>query len=358
MNLSIFHNIFFDIYFALLLLILLGLTYIASVRMEPENYPPFSELSVLVIVPCKGIDYSLEENLRSIVDQDYPNYRVLAVVDAGDDPSVPIIERAGMKWGIAQDQCSGCSGKVRAIASAVRNNPDFDIYVIADSDIVAGKDWLARLVSPFGSKEIGISTTFPYFNPVGGFWSRVKLIWGFVGLGMMESRLTRFGWGGSLAFRSSLLQGNGMEFFRSYVSDDIAITKLCKEAKLGIAYVKEAMPMINSPDDFRTFMEWANRQTALSIYATRNVFHYGILFYGATILLFVSAVIFSIAISPFFLILFLPSAINGARASTRSGRWPLSSFLISLIIPFIYLYNLVRASRMKKITWRGRDYTL
>lgn len=358
MNFLIFHNIIFDLFVALLALIFLGLTYIATVRSERERYAGTHDSPVLVIVPCRGNDYSLADNLASIKSQDYANYRVLAVVDSEDDEALEAIRKSGMDWILSSDGCRECSGKVRAISTAISANPDFSIYVIADSDILVRPDWLRTLVSPLGSKKYGISTSFPYFNPVGGFWSRVKLVWGFVGMGMMESRLTRFGWGGSLAFRKELLDGKRMDFFRSYVSDDVALTKLCKEEGMKISYVKEAMPLINSPDDFSTFMEWANRQTALSIYSTRNVLYYGLTFYGATILLFISAIFLTAFVDLFFAVFLIPAFINGARASARAGRMRVSAFLISLLVPFIYFYNLVKASRMETISWRGRDYSL
>ncbi len=355
---SLFYNIPFDIFIALLILIFLGLTYIATVRNPQEKYETFDGLSPLVIVPCRGMDYSLEENLRSIKEQRYPDFNVLAIVDSDDDAAVPVIQKTGIEYIVSSDECTKCSGKVRAIASALKEKPGFDVYIIADSDILVKPDWLLKLVSPFKSEKVGISTTFPYFYPVGGFWSRVKLIWGFVGLGMMESRLTRFGWGGSLAFRKTLLEGDNMDFFRSYVSDDIALTKLCKKQGLNIAYVNEAMPRVNSPDDFRTFIEWANRQTALSVYSTKNVLTYGLLFYGAQNLLLISTILLGILTTPIFFIFLVPAFINSARAVKRAANWPLWSFAISFLIPFLYFYNLIKAGRMKKISWRGRNYTL
>lgn len=358
MFLILFHNIFFDFFIALLTLVFIGLMYIATVRNTPEKYESYEENSVLVIVPCRGLDYTLEENLTSIRNQDYGNFGTVAVVDSEEDEAVPAIMRAGLEMMVSSDKCIKCSGKVRAIASAYEKHPDYDIYVIADSDIQVKPDWLAKLVSPFKSEKYGLSTTFPYFRPVGGFWSRVKLVWGFVGLGMMESKLTRFGWGGSLAFRKELLHGENFEFFRSFVSDDIALTKLCKKNGSSIAYVKEAMPVINSPDDFSTFIEWANRQTALSVYSTKNVLTYGLLFYGAAVLLFTSSVLLGILVSPLFFIFLLPTLINSTRAARRAGVFPVWSFAISLIIPFLYFYNLVKAGRMDSISWRGRNYSL
>lgn len=355
---GLFYNFFFDFFAAFLFLVFLGLSYIAAIRNQPEIYRGDSDEKALVIVPCRGVDYSLEENLKSIMNQDYGNHDVIAVVDSDDDPSVPVLNKAGMNWIVASDSCVNCSGKVRAISTAVKESGNYDVYVIADSDILVKENWLSRLLSPMTDEDVGISTTFPYFEPKGGFWSKVKLIWGFVGLGMMESKLTRFGWGGSLAFKNKLIQGENLEFFRNYISDDIALTKICKKMDLRIAYVKEAMPSVNSPDDFSTFIEWANRQTALSVYSTRNVLRYGLVFYGASIFLFLSSIILSISVSPVFLVYLIPTFINAARAVKRSGKMPLASFLISFLIPFIYFYNLLKASGMKSITWRGRDYSL
>lgn len=352
------HNIFFDFFLAILILVFIGLTFIAANRSPAETYSGKQEAPALVIVPCRGLDYSLEANLKSILEQDYAHHEVVAVVDSTDDPSVKVLDSVGMKWIVSSDTCSRCSGKVRAISTAIRDSGPYDIYVIADSDILVKRDWLSNLLSPMSRSETGISTTFPYFEPVGGFWSRVKLIWGFVGLGMMESKLTRFGWGGSLAFRKELIEGDNMEFFRSYVSDDIALTKLCKKLNLKIAYVRDAMPRINSPDDFETFMEWANRQTALSVYSTRSVLRYGLAFYGASIFLFLCSLLLALFVYPAFLIFLVPTTINAGRAVKRSGKWPVSSFFISILIPFIYFYNLAKASRMRSITWRGRDYSL
>lgn len=358
MYFSLFYNIPFDFFIALLTFIFLVLTYIASVRSSDEEYEDYGDASVLVIVPCRGLDYSLEENLKSIRTQNYENCRVLAVVDSEDDEAVNSIKNAGIDYIVSTNDCTGCSGKVRAIATAFDQNRDFDIYVIADSDITVKEDWLTKLVSPLKSEKVGISTTFPYFRPVGGFWSKVKLVWGFVGLGMMESKLTRFGWGGSLAFRRELLQGDNFDFFKSYVSDDIAITKTCKKLGYSMAYVKEAMPEINSPDDFKTFIEWANRQTALSVYSTKHILTYGLLFYGAQVLLFISSITLGIFASPLFFIFLLPTFINSFRAVSRAGGWPLWSFGISFLIPFLYFYNLVKAGRMENIKWRGREYSL
>ena len=355
---GIFHNVFFDIFLSAVILIFAGLTFIASHREHVKATYGSYEDRALVIVPCKGRDYTLDENLKGIMANLNGNWKAVAVVDTEDDLAVQSIRGSGMEMIISDNSCSRCSGKVRAIASAIDHFPDFPVYVIADSDILPDGDWLRLLLAPMSLERTGISTTFPYFRPAGGFWSFVKLVWGFVGQGMMESRITRFGWGGSLAFRSELLKGTGLDFFRSYVSDDVALTKLCKKAALDIAYVPEAAPVINSPDDFSTFIEWANRQTALSVYSTPSVFRYGIVFYAATILVFISSIVLALSVSPFFALLLAPSVITSLKNAKRSRERKLQVFLLSFIVPFIYFYNLLKARSTDTIQWRGTNYHL
>jgi len=107
---------------------------------------------------------------------------------------------------VAKGKCSACSGKSRAIAYALRRFKDYEIYVIVDSDVMAKRDWLSKLIAPLSNQGIGISTTFPTFVPVDhSLWSYVKMVWGLVGKSLMSSRLTRFGWGGSLAFKRDIV---------------------------------------------------------------------------------------------------------------------------------------------------------
>ncbi len=108
----------------------------------------------------------------------------------------------------------------------------------------------------------------------------------------MKSKRTRFGWGGSLAFRRDLVDSRLMHLLSSSqysVSDDISITKRAREKRMEIAYVDDAAPIVYTKETRSSFFEWANRQTAL---------------------------------------------------------------------PFLCIYNLLKASHMQSIEWRGRRYKL
>ncbi|MGC8505318.1 MAG: glycosyltransferase [Thermoplasmata archaeon] len=352
-------QIIFYVYVIFLFLIALGIIALSSVRATYQRNAARYEGNALVMVPCRGLDFSLLENLQSLKEQSFRNYKLVGIVDSLDDPATAYLREAGVEIIISDYPCQKCSGKVRALSTAMRKYPDFDVYVIADSDITAGKQWLEGLLDPLANPKYGAATTFPVFYPVGGFWSHFKSAWGVVGKSMMQSRITRFGWGGSLAFRKSLIEDPAaFAFFSESVSDDTAITKICKKRGLEIFYSRDSEPLVKSPEDFHQVVEWANRQTALSIAASPEVYKYGLMYYSMEILLIISSIILSGFVSVLFLLLLIPEAVKIAKVAPdlKESGWRIP--LLEIILPFFYEYNLIKAHRMKEITWRGNSYIL
>ncbi|MEM3839349.1 MAG: glycosyltransferase family 2 protein [Candidatus Micrarchaeaceae archaeon] len=327
-------------------------------ELHPYGYHP----KVLVIVPCRGKDLTLGRNLRSIKNQEYGgSFRVVAVVDEAEDKAVPIIRKAGIEFAVSGQLNGMSSGKVTAILAAIRKFNGYKMYVIADSDIEVDKHWLSNLVSPMQDRTIGISTMFPYFNPVGGFWSKVKMAWGFVGESLLESESSRFGWGGSLAFRKGIIDRwfiNLATRTKYGVSDDICITIAAKRKGLRIAYTRKSQPKVNSNDSFGQFLEWANRQTALTILGYKKNLYIGVFYYSAEIILLVSGISLSIFASPIFIVYFFHLLQSYLKAFRRARKPYPELILIVPIMPFLYLANLLVASRMDHIVWRGRKYPL
>ena len=352
-------NIFLLVYTAFLFLIFIGIIFISFYKDKDEEIEENGSYNpkTLIIVPVKGLDLKLKENILSLKNQNYSNYDLIAVVDSKEDPAVKILEELGVKYIISDNRGKG-SGKVKAIATALVKFKDYEVYVLADSDIYAPENWLKQLIKPLSSRKIGISTTFPLFIPIDGFWSKLKLVWGLVGQRLMESRISRFGWGGSLAFRKDLIDDEFIENFRNCLSDDIEITRRCKKLKLQIYYVDKVLPIVYSKENFKSFIEWSNRQTALTVMAYHKIFVYGFIYYFMNILLFLSSIILSILVNIFYLVFLLPTLFNSIKNYLKiNGRY-LSIIFISLFINFIYFYNLIKAKRMKYIKWRGNIYRL
>ena len=348
-------------YLIFLLIIWLPLS-IAGIRsLIPRGAKPprrtGKQLRILLMVPCKGRDINLVRNLRNATRQDYPNHRAVAIVESRRDPAFRAIKSSGIGYLIADFKCGNCSGKVRNLASAIRRFRGYDAYCILDSDVNANAGWLSSLAMAMDGKT-GIATAFPTFNPLGGFWSKAKHVWGFVGFGLMENPRTRFGWGGSLLFRRELLEDGGFEKFSESVSDDIALTRLCRARGLSIAYVPEAGPVVDCRETAASFIEWSNRQTAFSVLGNRRNLYLGLVYYSAHLLLLVSSIILSISHSGWLAMLLLPFALYVVKSYRISGRPDPLTAVICLLLVFVYPYNMASSAFTREIKWRGRSYQL
>src|SRR5438552_18429071 len=74
---------------------------------------------IAVFCPCKGIDPEFEKNIRSILDQDYPNYDVTFIVESADDPAVAVLRSIGAKNILVAGRATDCGQKVHNLAHAV-----------------------------------------------------------------------------------------------------------------------------------------------------------------------------------------------------------------------------------------------
>jgi cellulose synthase/poly-beta-1,6-N-acetylglucosamine synthase-like glycosyltransferase len=246
-----------------------------------------------------------------------------------------------------------------ALMTAFKRFPDYDAYVVVDSDVVCASNWLGLLIAPLSDKRIGLSTTFPHFKPVpgSGFWAKVKEVWGFVGNSLLSSQKTRFAWGGSMAFRGELLDEEFYKDFSNSISDDIAITKMVRRKNLLIYYVKERIAYVPSDENFGRFVEWSNRQTAFMILGNKKVYASGVVYYSASIALLIAAITLSFY-NLVFLVFFTPFIIGFVKVYARSENKKPNLVLIYLLMNFIYLANLISAKRKHEIEWRGIRYSI
>ncbi len=356
------------VYTAFVLLLFLGLLALdarglfLARKAEPVKKASY-EPRTLVMMPCKGSDIGLYYNLRAASRQDYRNYKFVAILERGDSAH-RVVARARVEHIDSSARCAKCSGKVRALASAMERFRGYDIYVVLDSDELVARDWLGRLVAPLADKRIGASVMFPLFKPLSaGFWSHAKQIWGFVGQSLMESGMTRFVDGGSFAFRARLMDRKALSFFKNSrysISDDICINMIVRRSGLGIAYDSSHHPVTYVSERFQTFWEWANRQTALVLFASRRTLYYGLAYYISEALVFATGVAGAILVSPFFLLLLAHAAISFAKNEGRIGKdeAKVTTAVVTAAMPFIYVANLAFASRARSIRWRGREYRL
>ncbi|MEM9790747.1 MAG: glycosyltransferase family 2 protein [Planctomycetota bacterium] len=254
---------------------------------EPREAFKTFRPSAVIIVPCKGADPQLADNLAAIMRQDYPApYRVILVAQAEDDPAVPIIRDAianaehddtahpaellisgdappnqGQKvWNqVTALKHLGLDRLASAGASALPAPPSAlapdTAIVFADSDAVPGNDWLANLVGPLKQRDKTAVTTgyrwlvpppkgtpdpHPQVTAIASIMNSSVL--SFAGTGKFQ-----FAWGGSMAMLAqTAIDGDLLGMFDGALCDDYQVTRMTHKLGKRVYFVHRCI--VDSPD--------------------------------------------------------------------------------------------------------------
>jgi len=339
-----------------------------------------------LIIPCRGVDYGLHQNLESFLEQNYPNYHVVFVVDSKEDSSFPVIEKVLEKYPdsrgkvVVSDMIEGTSGKISALIKGVHEIGDAEVLVFGDSDIRPGKSWLNYLTVPLDLDGIGATTGYRwYFPDKGGFSSTLRSSWNAVGLGILFNHKLNFVWGGSMAISREVFDRIGIvESWSGSLSDDYVITHAVKKNGYKIQFVPRSVAPSIEDCTFSEFLEWSTKEISLvkvldsrlwGVALGNYLLSGGITFLGAVLL--VHGVILQVISTPALLMLIpIPlgvlknylrmiafrSIMPHVRQLFDINKW---GFLVTTpLVSWILLYNFVKSIFIKRINWRGRTYNL
>ena len=318
---------------------------------------------VTVFCPCKGIDAEFEKNIRSILDQDYPNYDVIFVVESEEDKAYPALKSFGVKSVLVAGRASACGQKVHNLAHAVKL-AGAGIYVFCDSDARFPRSWLSKLTGALTPETV---TTGYRWYAANRFHlaTLLRSAWNASSVSILGDHGRNFAWGGSMAmFRETFNRLGILEAWRGAVSDDYAVTRAAQRANTKIIFVPECLIPTYGECTWRELLEFTTRQIIIT-----RVYHPGLWRVG-----FIGHVIFN---SAFFILPFthpmLWAAVYGLSIAKSWIRYaavkavvPASALsqhgwfyiLCSPLAAFLYLYNMVRSAFGTEIVWRQIHYKL
>lgn len=227
---------------------------------HPETLPPAS-----VIVPVKGHDEGLRENLSALASLDYPDYELVVVARAAEDIP-PGVLPARVKVVLSHAQPAVASEKVLNLIAAVHAaRKRSQILAFADSDGQVTPRWLRALVMPLAEPGVGATTGYRWFTPRRPGWALLRGVWDAVPAGMLGPGDNRFAWGGAMAIRKEAFSQAGvLEYWKQAISDDYALTDAVHDTGLTIAYAPGALvPCLESVGPWRLFT-WMRRQLMIT----------------------------------------------------------------------------------------------
>lgn len=137
-------------------------------RLTPPPPPVFSSgqaPEVTVLKPLHGLETELEADLRSFIDQDYPGrFRLRLGLQSPDDAALPLARRLAAEHPgrvdvVLDAQGHGANRKVSNLINLAAN-AEGEVFVLSDSDMRVGPDYLRRVVGALGAPGVGAVTCY------------------------------------------------------------------------------------------------------------------------------------------------------------------------------------------------------
>ena len=274
-----------DIGLALVLILawayLIGST-VAALRFARRRIAPAAEQpAVSVLKPLHGADPGLYENLRSFVDQDYPEMQVVLGVRHSADAALPIARglmrnRPEREIELVIDpRAAGSNLKVANLQNmlpAARH----DIIVLADSDMHVDSRYLAAVTAPLQNPDNGLVTCLYKGVPLGGVWSQLAAMhinFAFLPSALLGQML-RVGdgcFGATIALHRGVLERiGGFARIRDELADDHRLGDAVRELGLSTALspyiVENRLDESSLASLWRHELRWARTVRAMAPY--------------------------------------------------------------------------------------------
>ncbi len=333
---------------------------------------------VSVCVPARNEERDIENCLRSLLSQDYPNFEIIVVDDGSTDNTSLILEKLKTEFPELIVISSGplptdWYGKPYALHQASQIAKG-EILLFTDADPVFEKEALISAVYMMNSNQLGLLSLMPRAE-FKSFWEKAvqPLIFAFI------AGLTRFknvnnsnhpsamGVGAFLMIRKGVYQNiGGHEILKQAILEDIGLAKLAKQygAKTMIADAKNiySIRMYHSLGEI-----WEGWRKNIFLALKKSVLktlYYVFLILGFLvtpwILLFYNIVvgaslwlIFLSGIGVFLLIMAELSLCHELGLEKHNLLWfPLGAIVMCGIFMNSMFYILIR----RESQWRGRIY--
>jgi ceramide glucosyltransferase len=149
-----------------------------AVRRFTQNTPPLptARPPVSVLKPLSGADPELYANLKSFLEQEWPDVQLVCGVATPNDPAIHVVEQLRRDLPtrdialVIEPRSHGGNRKVGNLINmlpAARH----DVLVIADSDMRVGPDYLAAVAATLEQPDVGLATCLYRGRPKPGLWS-------------------------------------------------------------------------------------------------------------------------------------------------------------------------------------------
>ena len=290
-----------------------------------------------IIVPCKGMEHQLRENLTGFLRQDHPNYEIFFVVERETDPAAQLIRnlmeenRTVKSKLVIAGRAEGSGQKVHNLRLAYKHlSAEIDVLVFADSDAKPNATWLRWLVNGVGREGLGARTGYRWMMPRKNNLPTLLVCTINNSLAAMLGRGNNsLVWGGSWAIHRKVFDLIGVrEAWHGVLSDDLVASRAIHKANLRIEFEPQCVCSSSVKFSTKQMFEFLRRQFLI---ARRHAPRY---WYAALFLVAATQVGFWAS---------LGIGIWGMATGAWWGTWALASAVL------LYVTSVVRAAVRQSI---------
>lgn len=255
-----------------------GLDLLRLTRAVRQGSPDGEFPPATLIIPCRGLDPGLKENLAAYFRQDHPGYQLLFVTQP-QDPSVAVIRGLMEKFSetrstlLLAGEARGRSQKVHNLLEAMGGlRPQDEVIAFGDSDIRPHIGWLRDLVAPLRNSEVGVTTGFRWYVPqTSSCGSLLRSVWNAGTLTLLKRRGSPFAWGGAMAIRRVDFEAwEVRRYWRGALSDDYALSSAARDHGGPICFQPRCLSLSFEDCSLGELLNWSFRQLAITrIYQPR-----------------------------------------------------------------------------------------
>lgn len=272
--------------FVLFVLIGLGLLAVALMRWaqarvlnSPTPTIPGQYPAVSILKPLKGMDASLEENLRSFFELDYPNYEIILGAEDFQDPALYIARKVAWEYPhvasriVVDTDKVGLNPKVNNLTNLSRR-ARYERILISDSNIRAPRSYLRNMVAQLEQPGVGlVSSPFRASDGTGigarleGLHLHSFVMGGVCALNLVEQPCVV---GKSMLMKKSDLQQiGGFQFLSHFLGEDQVcgeeIHKLGLELRVSNELIDNVQGTVTLKQFFDRQLRWAQIRRRMSL---------------------------------------------------------------------------------------------
>lgn len=251
----------------------LTLVFLWSLRSRPKKSLPDYQLpKTAIILYLRGADPILPNCLRSLLQQNYPQYDLKLIIDHEEDAAWKVatdtiqeVKATNVQISSLTTVRNNCSVKCSSLVQAVSELDDsYEVVALVDADIIVHSSWLRELVSPLTDPKVGATTGNRWYLPSDNYWGSLVRYVGNVST-VIQMYLFRIPWGGTLAIKTQVLrQTRLLDKWSQALCEDMLIPSILGKSGIKIKFIPSLLMVNRQECDLPSFRDWVKHQLLCS----------------------------------------------------------------------------------------------